>query len=341
MRFQIILPTYNASRWFEQALSSVSGHPEGEVLVIDDGSSGDERDKIAEICSAYPSVRFFPEPHRGLVGTLNFALSIATAPYIARMDADDVSLPGRFDKQIAFLNANPRIAVVGGQMIGIDHDGNLNGRSTNFPISPEAIANHLAKARNPFMHPSVMMRLDVIRELGGYRAATQYAEDYDLWLRLAERVQLANLDELLIQYRRHDDQITRSKNWEQKFARDLATMSAKSRRAGKPDPIASVDHRICLTHPREEYGPEILHLISAYQAIYAQDATVKVSGETIAWILTGIKAGYMGQSSKPQAVAAAQAAKLAWQESNLLLAMRALGTGMRRNPLACFTGLIS
>lgn len=101
MLIQVVMPTFNASTYFAEALESIAGNPESEILVIDDGSHDHERDAVAAMCSRYSDVRFFSRPHRGFVQTANFGLSIATAPFVARMDADDVSLPGRLERQLA------------------------------------------------------------------------------------------------------------------------------------------------------------------------------------------------------------------------------------------------
>jgi len=239
--FQILIPTYNASRWFEEALSSVTGHPFGEVLVIDDGSEDDEREKTRSICARFPDVRFFAEPHRGIVDTLNFGLSQATAPYVARMDADDISLPGRFDQQMAALESDPNLALIGGQFAVMDECGTLTGKVSNFPLAHDSIVETMLTGRGCIQHPSVMMRRDAVVAVGGYRKITEYAEDYDLFLRLSERYHVANLSDVILRYRTHKKQITQSVKWPQTIASHLALISAKQRRLLQPDPL----HLLC------------------------------------------------------------------------------------------------
>jgi hypothetical protein len=153
-------------------------------------------------------------------------------------------------------------------------------------------------------------------------------------LRLAELYPLANLDEALIQYRRHDNQITRSTNWKQKFARDLATLSSRYRRAGKTDPITNADEPIDLARPPDHYQVEIQNLIAAYQVLSNQLDSNTVSTDKIEKVLSAINNGLIGRSSKPQASAAAHAAKLAWKNSRYGLATGALIKGLRLNPVA-------
>ena len=339
IRFQVLLPTYNASRWFEAALRSVVGHPDGEVLVLDDGSDADERDAIAAICERYRGVRFFSLPHRGIAATLNTGLSLTTAPYIARMDADDISLPGRFDRQIAFLDSHPNIAVIGGQMIGIDDKGRPNGKSTRYPTDPQSSAKLLSKGRNPLMHPSVMMRRDALLAVGGYRPATERAEDYDLWLRLAERFGIANVKEPLIHYRRHEKQITRSTNWKQKFAHDLGTLSAQRRRANQPDPISAFQEPLQWDLHYTEADSDIRHLMAAYRAVEDKHNDQPLSSETIRWVLQAVDRGLVGRSSKPQARVATRIAKLAWRRNEYPSAIIALIKGLKLNPLICLRTL--
>jgi glycosyltransferase involved in cell wall biosynthesis len=332
LRFQVILPTYNASRWFEEALASVAGHPDGEVLVIDDGSADDERQKIESICARYKGVRFFARPREGIVAALNFGLSIATAPYIARMDADDISLPGRFDRQLAFLDSHPDIALIGGKTTGIDSEGKPNGKKTKFPTTPDEIAARLSRAKNPFMHPSVMMRRDAILSVGGYRPATEYAEDYDLWLRLVERYRLANFAEPLVLYRRHERQITRSINWQQKFARDIATFSYLRRRENIIDPIIQFNNKILIGEYYLHGDSDFCKLQELYKFMDRNVPYKELSIGGLAWIERSMDHGLFGSSSKAHVRLLAQILKNELNQKNILIAINILFKGLKKNP---------
>jgi hypothetical protein len=190
------------------------------------------------------------------------------------------------------------------------------------------------------MHPSVMLRRDAVFAVGGYRTATEYAEDFDLWLRLDERYPLANIDEPLIYYRRHKNQVTRSTNWKHKFARDLASLSSRRRRALKHDPVDDISEYIFGMDTHDISDTDIINLLNAYKAIESRHVRDGVSEDAIHSILSTIDAGLMGRSSKSRAKAAARAVQFALHASNIPLAARALGKGLRLNPIAFVSSLI-
>jgi len=227
VRAQIILPTFNASRWFKLALDSVAEQDGIEVLVIDDGSDAREREVVAAHCRGRKGVRFLGQPHRGLVGTLNYGLSLATAPYIARMDADDISLPGRFQKQCEFLDQQADTVVVGTQIHYIDENGTRKSGNKAYPTGHRALVSELLLGRCLIQHPSVLMRRTALERVGGYDPKMEFAEDYDLWLRLSQIGELRNLDDVLLLYRRHSSQVSTPDNVKQKVARDKALLRAR------------------------------------------------------------------------------------------------------------------
>lgn len=340
MKFQVLLPTYNASRWFAAALQSVATHPLGEVLVIDDGSRDEERVKIETICKRYPSARFVPRPHEGLVGALNYGLSIATAPYVARMDADDITMKDRFDLQLAYLDQNPDIAVVGGQMTGIDESGQVNGLKTNLPIASAKLKERLISGKSPFIHPSVMMRREAVLRVGGYRVAAEYSEDYDLWQRLSEHYNLANLSEPVLFYRRHGGQITRRVNWRQKLAHDLGTISAERRRAGKPDPLDEIQSHIDIGNPNSLHDAEIRELVTFYQVLLRHTERKRLTDADYHGILEALDGLRFGASSKSGAKAAIRFAKTAFSSRSYRAGMTLLLKALKVNPVLALSELL-
>lgn len=183
----VVLPVRDGGPLLARAVQSILGQTLGalELIVVDDGS----RDRaVAALCRDDQRLRVVRSPGRGLVAALNHGLRLARAPLLARMDADDWSHPRRLQVQAEFLRGNPRIAVAGTQVRVIHADGTpgagyliyenwINGLTT-----PEAIAREIF-VESPIPHPSAMIRTTVLREAGGYRV-TDWAEDYDLWLRL-------------------------------------------------------------------------------------------------------------------------------------------------------------
>ncbi|MFO1183646.1 MAG: glycosyltransferase [Bauldia sp.] len=336
--FQVVIPTYNASRWLREALASVSGHAGGEILVVDDGSTQTELARAREICSAFPDVRFFSRSHAGIASTLNFAIAQTTAPYIARMDADDISLPGRFDGQIAMLAADPRLAVVGGQLISLGEDGTVGTVSTHYPTEAQEIAKCLARAKNPFIHPSVMMRREAVLEVGGYRTAAEPAEDYDLWLRLGDRWRFANLAVPVIHYRRHPGQITGPANWRQKAAHDLCTLAAERRGAGRTDPIAAMATNLA-TMPADGIGDADVDSLVAAHRVLASANGLEPGTALLDWMIRAPRRRLLGQSSRARAAAMARVARLARAGSHSRHVLRAYLAGLTLHPAAFLRSL--
>lgn len=233
----VVMPVYNAARFVAEAVESILAQSYGdfEFIALDDGSA----DESAEILDRYARqdgrLRVIRRAHAGLPATLNFGCSLAQAKYIARMDADDAALPERFKRQIEFLEREPRVAILGTQLQQIREDGTPMAVS-NHPLTHAEIAANMQKFCC-IHHPTVMMRAEAMRALGGYREAFQAAEDHDFWLRAAERFELANLPQVLLRYRLHTRAVSFQNLEQQVISAMAAELSAQLRRAGKPDPF--------------------------------------------------------------------------------------------------------
>jgi hypothetical protein len=197
----VLLPVYNGEIFLQQAVISVLSQGDGifELLIIDDGST----DRSSEVLSNIegPDVRVYQQANRGLAGTLNRGLELASGSYIARHDQDDLILPGRLAKQVEFLNNNPDCAMVG-TWADIWVGDQPSHRCHRHPASHETLCLELL-FDNPFVHSSVMMRTEVVRRLGGYceDKSRQPPEDYELWSRIAREYRVANIPEVLTIYR--------------------------------------------------------------------------------------------------------------------------------------------
>ncbi len=236
----VIVPVRNSERYISELVNSVlsQAFADFELLVIDDGSSDATEAILAEFQKADPRLRVFKNPGAGLVDALNHGIACASSELIARMDADDVCLPDRLQRQYDYLGGHPEIAAVGTQVRFIDEQGALTEEKIKLPESPDQIAERLLKGCC-LRHPTVVMRREALERLGGYRQELVYAEDYDLWLRMSEHYALANLPEALLLYRVHAAQISERKEWPQRLARNLALLAAVERRRGGEDPIDS------------------------------------------------------------------------------------------------------
>ncbi len=230
-RVSVVLPVRNGGAYLAPAIDSIltQTFTDFELIVVDDGSTDGTAAMLASISD--PRLIVVAGPAAGIVAALNTGLARARADLIARMDADDIALPGRFAAQVAYLDANPAVAALGSAVILIDADGR-DLEPVGYPQSPEAI-----RALEPHVHfmahPTVMMRAAAVRAVGGYRAQFVAAEDADLWLRLGDTHDLANLAEPLLRYRTHAGQFSAVKRAEGRRAVALAAFLASERRAGR------------------------------------------------------------------------------------------------------------
>jgi hypothetical protein len=241
IRVSVAMPVRDGGPWVREAVDSVLAQDFGafELIAVDDGSTDDTPAILAEAAARDARVRVLRPQGRGLVAALTCAVAAAQGDYLARLDADDVAAPGRLGRQLAVMEARPALGLLGSWADKIDRHGAPIGRLTPETDPHELVA--LLARTNPFIHSSLMLRTDLVRRLGGYRAAFEAAEDYDLWLRIAEVAEVANLPEPLIRYRWHPGNVTSRKEVRQCFSVRLAQRAAAARRAGRPDPAAALD----------------------------------------------------------------------------------------------------
>ncbi len=227
----VIMSVYNGAAHLNPAVQSIldQDFTDFEFLIVNDGSTDASGAILQELATTDARIRVIDHENRGLVASLNEMLAVAKAPLIARMDGDDIAMPNRFSRQIAYLEAHPDIGILGTNSHDLDENDCIMGVTDNFPVTCVEAKAWLQHGP-PLCHPSVMMRTELIRRLGGYRAAFRHAEDYDLWLRASRQTAIANLPDRLLLYRRSSGQISR------KYAVEQATAAT----------IARLDHQHCL-----------------------------------------------------------------------------------------------
>ena len=207
-RVSVVMPVHNGGVYLRHAVDSILAQtfPDLEFVIIDDGSTDSTADVLRHYETADRRVRVYHQEKAGLVASLNRGCRKARASYIARMDADDIAFPDRLARQVEFLDTHPLVAVVGSAVVRID----AAGREIKRNVCPTSHAEIVEALREYtcFTHPSVMLRADALAAVGGYREAYQAAEDYDLWVRLSERYELANLSDPLLYYRVYPDQLS-------------------------------------------------------------------------------------------------------------------------------------
>lgn len=231
MRISVLLPLYNGEAYIREAVESVLAQTLGdfELLILDDGSRDRSSAIVREIARRDPRVRVIARENRGLTETLNELLTAARGDLVARMDADDVCLPDRFARQVAFLDARPEVVCVGGDVEMIDERGRLL-TALELPTEDAEIQAKAVVGHAPLFHPAAMIRRAALERIGGYRHEFWPAEDLDLWLRLGEVGALANLRGPVLRYRLHGASVSGTQVERQRAAARRCCESAWQRR---------------------------------------------------------------------------------------------------------------
>jgi glycosyltransferase involved in cell wall biosynthesis len=206
----VVMPVYNQGNFLRHSLNSLMRQTfdDYELILIDDGSS----DETEQILKEYDSdvrlkVHRFVQ-NQGIVACLNYGIAIARGEYIARMDGDDVALPERFATQIIFLQEHSFLAACGSFVDTIDVTGQVLGRGWVHFVHPGQIKFMLLFGC-PICHPSVMLRKSVLQQHDlKYDPRYPHGQDYDLWYRLSKVGLLANVPQVLLQYRMHPQQVS-------------------------------------------------------------------------------------------------------------------------------------
>lgn len=197
------MPVYNCELYIDDAISSIRGQSftDFEFVIVNDGSTDGSLDIIHRQAAEDPRIVVLNRPNGGLVDTLNAGIQVCRGKYIARMDGDDIALPGRLEKQVQFLEKHTSVGAVGGWAIIISPNGHELGILKNL-TDPDEIFAALSKGNYALLHPTITMRSNLLNKIGGYDSTFRIAEDLDLLLRMSEHCELANLGESVLRYRR-------------------------------------------------------------------------------------------------------------------------------------------
>ncbi len=197
----VVMPVFNGAAYLPEAVDSILGqtYENLELVAIDDGSTDDTPRILAAVADR--RVRVLTQANRGVAGALNAGIGASRGSLIARMDADDLSEPIRIERQVAYLQTNPRCVVVGTNARVISEE-DLPLYDSDLPCDDAGARQLLAQLRSPFYHGSVLMRCEALEVAGLYdERVGQQVEDLVLWSRLAALGELANVPECLYRYR--------------------------------------------------------------------------------------------------------------------------------------------
>ncbi len=202
LKVSVIMPAYNAEEYIAEAIKSILDQTfeNFEFIIIEDGS----KDNTWRIIQEYAEqdmriVALRNNQNLKLSKTLNRGIKIACGQYIARMDADDISLKDRLAKQISYMEQNPQIGISGGAMQIIDKGGKVIGQR-RYHLTDSEIRKYIFRY-SPFSHPLVIMKRSVLEKAGYYDNEYNPAEDYDLHFRLGQHSKFGNLSDILLKYR--------------------------------------------------------------------------------------------------------------------------------------------
>lgn len=200
-KISVLLPVYNGAAYLSEAIKSILAqtYKNFELIIINDGSTDESETVIRQFNDT--RILYYTQRNQGLAATLNRAITIANGKYLARQDQDDISLPQRFEKQIAFLEEHPDYGIVGtwAEIRGNDQD---MLRAHKHPTESLILKFELL-FNNPFVHSSMMIRKSVFEKVALYSTdkSRQPPEDYELWSRVARKFEVANIPEILHIYR--------------------------------------------------------------------------------------------------------------------------------------------
>lgn len=233
--FSVLMSVYAKDRpaWIAQALDSVLNQTVSpqEVVVVIDGPVPAEIQTILENYTVkYPQIKLAPLAKNGGLGpALSHGLTFCSHEYVARMDADDISLPNRFEKQLAYFEKHPKTAVLGGQIQEVDAESLAPIAVRRVPQTDKKIKQYL-KSRCPFNHMTVMFKKSAVEAEGGYKMA-YFMQDYFLWAQLAAKGYLmANLPDIVVHARVNEELYRRRGGW--KYFKRSWAISSRLRELG-------------------------------------------------------------------------------------------------------------
>ncbi|HEX8294926.1 MAG TPA: glycosyltransferase [Chthoniobacteraceae bacterium] len=210
----VLMSVHNGGRWLRPAIDSVLAQTrwDFEFIILDDASTDDSAEQISAVGDARIRLIRLPE-NIGLTRSLNFGLREARGRFVARQDADDLSDPCRLEKQLAFLQRHPEVALVGAQARLIDAEGRSRG-VRNLPLEPASL-RWLSLLDNPVIHTAATFRTAVVRdEFGGYDESFSCCQDYALWMKVMGKYDVANLPARLVSVREHGASVSATRRSE-------------------------------------------------------------------------------------------------------------------------------
>ena len=207
-KVSVVMAVRNAERFLAEAIQSIldQSFEDFEFIIVDYGSSDGSKTIVRDHAARDSRIKFHEIPDCVLPEARNAGCFRARGKYIAVMDGDDISLPHRLQKEVEYMESHPQVALLGGAVEWINSAGRTF-RTHRHPTDHSEIEKELLTS-SVFWHPTMIMRMEAFVSVGGYRAVMVCAHDYDLAVRIAEKFECANLDEIVLKYRFHSSQLS-------------------------------------------------------------------------------------------------------------------------------------
>jgi glycosyltransferase involved in cell wall biosynthesis len=244
LKVSVVIPVHNGEKYLAQAIESVLAqtHCDLELLLVDDGSTDSSAAIIRRFALQDRRVRVLTQENLGVAAAGNRGLQEAGCEWVARLDADDVFLPGKLERQVGFLCRNPDARIVGTLACFINQAGRPLGLvGTEGPFT-RAEYDRFVRGNRPiyFVNSSTLMHRETVLAMGGYREAFAPAEDVDLWIRMTEQGHLMlKIPEPLLFYRMHGESLTMTQNARQRLLHRWAIACGEARVKGLMEPSYS------------------------------------------------------------------------------------------------------
>ncbi len=230
----VLLTTYNGLPFLREAVASILGQTlrDIELVVVDDGSADETASFLESIED--PRLVVMRQPNAGTAAAANAGLALCRGRFIARMDADDISVPERLEVQVAFMADHPHVGMVGSWTQNLGLEGQL-GAVNRLATEHDAIVEALWAGRHALSHPSLLIRAEVLDEIGGYWPL-RLVDDWDMMMRAIEVTQAANVAQPLLHYRVHPGSLNGQSSLRVLAHKDFSIVRAAARRDGRREP---------------------------------------------------------------------------------------------------------
>ncbi len=202
-RVSVIIPTFNCARWITESIESVLHQTYGnhEILIVDDGST-DHTKTVIDRYTGHDRIEYFYQENQGAASARNTGIEHATGTYLAFLDADDVWLPEKTERQLSVIREHPDVALVTSNALLIDQKGRITGKNQNtFPDDPDQLLHELFLNNIVKSTPSILVKRSAAEAIGGFDESLPHREDHFFMMRIADQFGIQHCRDFLVKIR--------------------------------------------------------------------------------------------------------------------------------------------